>query len=153
MSPQSPLVVMSPHSPEIIRLRVDKYNKYFFLPTARKGLSTFRKYWPSGVQTAQTVVHYFVHFQGQARMAVRSRSVYHHLSRGPHCRLKVATQCCVVVHLCLIRIRCSLDQPDTIAVTWSECPCWSCTLSNFYIPPPFTEASSLAQESRSQPCA
>ena len=34
-----------------------------------------------------------------------------------HWDLKVATHCCVVVHWCFTR-----DQPDTTAVTWSQCP-------------------------------
>ena len=39
---------------------------FFFWPTSRNVLSTFRKYYPGpvGVQTAETVVH-FVHFQVQ----------------------------------------------------------------------------------------
>ena len=73
------------------------------------------------VQTAQTVVH-FAHFQVQAQLAAR------HVLTVPmhavkflyiptfHWGLKVATHCCVLVHLCFIQ-----DQSDTIETTRYNC--------------------------------
>ena len=96
-----------------------KYRKtmnIFLLPTSRNVLPTFQTFCPDGVQTAQTLVH-FAKFQVQARLAehhtftVPMHAVKFLYTATFHWGLKVATHCCVIVHLCFIQ-----DQPDTTEI-------------------------------------
>ena len=67
-------------------------------------------------------------------------SIYHNLSLGPqHCNQQLG--CSVPADLCFIQ-----DQPDTTAITWSQCPCTRSGFSDL-VQPPFTLPSRL------QPCA
>ena len=77
-----------------------KEYEQILLPTSRKVLSTFRKYFPVGFQSAQTVWSSGTDRSASRGHCAHARVKFLYSTATFHWGLKVATHCCVVVHLC-----------------------------------------------------